>query len=96
MRKKSGRPVKGKVIRRRGAKFEPVVYGLNGIMELFHVSKTTAHRYKEGIIRDAVTQNGNKIMVDTKEALRLYGIKNVDNLVFEDNGYKDSVSEFMK
>ena len=87
MKQKSGRPMKGKVVRRKGGKFEPVVYGLNGIMELFHVSKTTAHRYKEGIIKDAVTQVGNKIIVDTKEALRLYGVKKVKSLV----GDRDSI-----
>lgn len=88
--------MKGRVVRRKGAKFEPVVYGLNGIMDLFHVSKTTAHRYKEGIIKEAVTQKGNKIMVDTKEALRLYGVKKVENLVSEEEAMMEPISEFIK
>ena len=88
--------MKGRVVRRKGAKFEPVVYGLNGIMDLFHVSKTTAHRYKEGIIKEAVTLKGNKIMVDTKEALRLYGVKKVENLVSEEETIMEPISEFIK
>lgn len=48
------------------------VYGLRGIMQLFNVSNMTAQRYKNGIIKDAVTQYGRKIVVDADRALELF------------------------
>ena len=48
------------------------VYGLQGIMDLFHVSNMTAQRYKAGIIKDAVRQYGKKIVVDADLALELF------------------------
>jgi len=48
------------------------VYGLRGIMQLFNVSNMTAQRYKAGIIKDAVTQHGRKIIVDADMALELF------------------------
>ena len=48
------------------------VYGLRGIMELFNVSNMTAQRYKRTIIKDAVSQNGRKIVVDAEKALELF------------------------
>lgn len=48
------------------------VYGLRGIMELFGVSNVTAQRYKNGIIKDAVSQCGRKIVVDADRALELF------------------------
>ena len=48
------------------------VYGLNGIKKLFSVSHATAYRYKETIIKDAVRQNGRKIIVDVNKALELF------------------------
>lgn len=48
------------------------VYGLRGIMQLFNVSNMTAQRYKNGIIKDAVTQYGRKIVVDADKALELF------------------------
>jgi hypothetical protein len=48
------------------------VYGLRGIRNLFSVSHATAQRYKEGIIKDAVSQNGRKIIVDREKALELF------------------------
>lgn len=48
------------------------VYGLRGIMRLFNVSNMTAQRYKNGIIKDAVTQYGRKIVVDADKALELF------------------------
>ena len=52
----------------------PIVYGLEGIMELFKVSKTTAWRLRHGIIEDACSQQGNKILVNTRKALELFGV----------------------
>lgn len=57
------------------------MYGLKGICELFGVKKTTASRYKNGILKDAVTQNGRKIMIDTKKALQLYGVADTTNFL---------------
>ena len=49
-----------------------LVYGLRGIRELFGVSHLTAQRYKDGIIKEAVHQNGRKIVVDADLALKLF------------------------
>lgn len=48
------------------------VYGLGGIRRLFGVSHTTAQRYKDTIIKEAVKQNGKKIVVDADKALELF------------------------
>lgn len=48
------------------------VYGLKGIMDLFKVSNVTAQRYKRGIIKEAVSQNGRVIVVDADKALELF------------------------
>lgn len=48
------------------------VYGLRGIQQLFGVSHRTAQEYKDGIIKDAVMQNGRKIVVDADLALGLF------------------------
>ena len=48
------------------------VYGLKGIMKLFGVSNVTAQRYKRGLIREAVSQNGRIIVVDADKALQLF------------------------
>lgn len=48
------------------------VYGIKGIMHLFGVSNVTAQRYKRGIIREAVKQNGRIIVVDVDRALELF------------------------
>jgi len=48
------------------------VYGLKGIQELFHCSKSTAYNIKRsGKIDDAISQIGNTIVVDTEKALDL-------------------------
>src|ERR1035437_9659110 len=52
-----------------------LVYGLHGIRNLFNVSHATAFRYKETIIKDAVSQNGRKIVVDVDKALELFNAK---------------------
>ncbi len=48
------------------------VYGLRGIQQLFGVSHKTAQEYKDGLIKDAVRQNGRKIVVDADLALELF------------------------
>ena len=62
-------------------KLPAVVYGLDGIMSLFNVSKTTAWRYRNGIIKDACTQRGHVIIVDTAKALSLFGVAEPQNVV---------------
>lgn len=49
-----------------------LVYGLRGIRTLFNVSHATAYRYKETILKDAVSQQGRKIVVDVDKALQLF------------------------
>ena len=48
------------------------VYGLDGIRELFHCSHKQAQFYKDNVIREAVKQNGRKIVVDADYALELF------------------------
>ncbi len=56
------------------AKAEPkrYVYGLDGIRELFHCSHKQAQFYKDNVIKEAVKQNGRKIVVDADLALELF------------------------
>ena len=58
-----------------GQPLPPLVYGLKGIQELFNVSKVTACKLHQGILKDACSKQGNKIVVNTRRALELYGIK---------------------
>ena len=48
------------------------VYGLKGIQKLFNVSHPTAQKYKDGILKPAITQNGKKIIIDIVKAKELY------------------------
>ncbi len=49
-----------------------LVYGINGLCELLQCSKATAHRIKNsGVIKDAITQTGRKIIIDAQLALEL-------------------------
>lgn len=48
------------------------VKGLKGIRELFGVSHATAQRYKDTILKDAVSQQGRVIIVDVEKALELF------------------------
>lgn len=51
------------------------VYGLDGIMQLFGCSKTTAQKIKNGGRLDkAITQIGRKIVIDADMALKLYSL----------------------
>ena len=65
-------------------KLPPVLYGLEGIMRIFDVSKATASRYKNTILKDAVAQHGNVIVVDVAECLRLFGVAHPEHLIFND------------
>lgn len=56
-----------------------LVYGLHGIEKLFNVSHATAQRYKDTIIKDAVSQNGRKIVVDADKAMELFNAKMKNN-----------------
>ncbi len=48
------------------------IYGLKGICDLFKCSAPTAIKYKETVIKEAVIQNGKKIMVDADLAIQLF------------------------
>lgn len=63
------------------AKEEPVqkdysdrkyAFGLKGIREEFNVSHATAQKYKDGILKEAVSQYGRKIIVDLEIARELF------------------------
>jgi|GEM_PF-571108 len=59
------------------------VYGLRGIQTLLNCSHTQAQRYKDGILKEAIMQNGRKIVVDADKALQLFnGSKNKCFLLF--------------
>ena len=49
-----------------------LLYGLSGIRNLFNVSHTTAQRYKNTFLSEAVIQQGRKIIVDKEKALKLF------------------------
>lgn len=52
-----------------------LVYGLHGVRKLFNVSHATAQRYKDTIIKGAVSQQGRKIVIDVDKALELFNAK---------------------
>lgn len=56
-----------------------LVYGLRGIQTLFNCSHRTAFLYKRDIIREAVSQNGRKIVVDADLALKLFNERRGNN-----------------
>lgn len=62
-------------------KFPPILFGLEGIMNLFNVSKSTAMRYKNGFLKPAVTQHGTRIIIDTKKALKCFGMLEAERFV---------------
>ena len=53
-------------------KTKHLVYGIRGIRELLGVSNVTAFKYKETILKEAVSQYGRKIIVDADLALELF------------------------
>ena len=48
------------------------VYGLQGIRDIFGCSHATAQRYKNTFLRDAIIQNGRKIVIDGDKAMTLF------------------------
>lgn len=48
------------------------VHGLQGIADLFDVSKVTAQKYKNTWLASAVKQNGKTLLTDTEMALKLF------------------------
>lgn len=48
------------------------VYGLQGIRDIFGCSLATAQRYKNTFLKDAIIQNGRKIVIDVDKAMRLF------------------------
>lgn len=48
------------------------VYGLAGIRGLFNVSIPTAHRLKNTILKEAVSQQGRVIVCDVERAMQLF------------------------
>ncbi len=73
MRKRLFRVEKALGNRKVAAKDQPrYVKGLKGIRELFGVSHATAQRYKDTILKDAVSQQGRVIIVDVEKALELF------------------------
>jgi hypothetical protein len=58
----------GEVVKSHGR----LVFGLDGIRELFHCSHKQAQYYKDHIITEAVSQHGRKIVVDADKALELF------------------------
>jgi predicted site-specific integrase-resolvase len=45
-------------------------------MELFGVSQSTALRLKDGILKEAITQNGRLILCDKEKAVKLFKSRN--------------------
>lgn len=62
-------------------KLPPVLYGLEGIMRIFNVSRSTAMRYKNGFLKPAVVQKGKVIIIDTVKALESFGVLETGNFV---------------
>ncbi len=48
------------------------VYGLQGIRDIFGCSHATAQRYKNTFLKEAIIQNGRKIVIDVDKAMRLF------------------------
>ena len=60
---------------KEGSREKRYVYGISGIAEIFGCSIPTASRIKRsGIIDDAITQVGRKIVVDADKALMLVAL----------------------
>lgn len=48
------------------------VYGLKGIRDIFKVSHATAQKYKDTFLKDAISQQGRKIIMDVAKARELF------------------------
>ena len=51
------------------------VYGIPGIMDLFHCCRSTAQSLKATVIKEAISQKGRKIVVDVEYARALFKAK---------------------
>lgn len=51
------------------------VYGIAGICQLFHVSRSTAQLLKDTTLKPAVIQNGRTIVVNVEKARQLFAQK---------------------
>lgn len=65
----------------QGKKFPPVVYGLDGIMQVFNVSRTTACIYRKTFLAPACASKGKTIIVDVAKALSLFGFEDPSALI---------------
>ena len=54
-----------------------VVRGISGIMTLFGVSRSTAMRYRQSILADAIFTEGRIIWCDVDKALELITAKSI-------------------
>lgn len=52
-----------------------LVYGYKGIKELFNCSHKKAYELKNGVLKDAISQQGRIIVVDVEKALELFNTK---------------------
>jgi len=66
-----------------GSCFPQFTYGLKSIMRIFDVSKCTAFVLKSTLIKDAVAQQYNTIIIDTVECLRLAGVEKPEQYVYK-------------
>ena len=48
------------------------VFGIEGIMKLFGVCRSTAQMYKATFLKDAIEQHGRKIVIDVEMARALF------------------------
>ena len=55
------------------------VHGLQGIADLFGVSKVTAQKYKNTWLSSAVAQQGKVLLTDKAKALMLFDENNIDD-----------------
>ncbi|MCQ2186451.1 MAG: DUF3853 family protein [Bacteroidales bacterium] len=55
-----------------GMRQKRLVYGLDGICELFHCKESRAQKLKNTIIKEAVSQDGRTIVVDADFAIELF------------------------
>lgn len=56
----------------RAEDYPKYVKGLKGIRQLFNVSHATAQKYKDTILKDAVSQQGRVIITDVEKAFKLF------------------------
>lgn len=64
-----------------GGPFPPILYGLDGVMSVFDVSKPTASRYVNGLIRESVCRKGRVLLIDTRKALECFGIPHPERFI---------------